>query len=149
MRFNSFDHLAPEFRRRLERLMTLLGAENILLAPFETIRAPSRQDELYARGRDPALSDYGRTVTRARRYQSAHQFGVACDLVFFVGAHWTWEEPEPGQWSRLRHLAGECGLESLSFEQPHVQIENFSWKNLTPGPADDSLWLEWLRGKTT
>lgn len=145
MRIATLDELHPQFRRRLERLLGLLRNEGIPLEPFETIRPPSRQEALYARGRDPHADDFGRTVTRARAYQSAHQFGMGADLVFKVDGRWTWDEPESGQWSRLRHLAMECGLESLSFEQPHVQIADFDWRPLVRGPETDEAWFAWLR----
>ena len=121
--------------------------QTLLLRVFESIRPPSRQNALYAQGRDRAKPDYGRTVTKARAYQSAHQFGLAVDLVFFVRGKWTWEEPFPGAWDRLHAAARGCGLEALSFEKPHLQLVDFDFRRLTPGPKDDAGWLEWLRAR--
>src|SRR5437870_1461312 len=106
MRISSLDHLDANFRNSLNQLLAALQAESIPLQPFETIRSPSRQSDLYQKGRNPSASDYGRTVTRAQAYQSAHQFGLACDLVFRLDTGvWTWDEPHPGQWARLGELA--------------------------------------------
>lgn len=149
MRHAAFDLLAPSFRASLEGLLGELAKDERTssLRVFETIRSPSRQLELYARGRDPAKPDYGRTVTKAKPYQSAHQHGLAVDLVFHVGGSWTWSEPARGGWARLHTLAHAHGLEPLSFEKPHLQVRDFRWQTLARGPEDDAGWLEWLSKK--
>lgn len=137
--------LRPDFRWALDGLLQRLGELKIPLAVFESIRSPGRQDQLYLRGRDPAAQDYGRTVTRAQAYQSAHQFGLGADLVFRRDTGvWTWDEPERGMWDLYARLAKSCGLETLSFERPHIQIAGFDWRKLPTGPRDDAGWLAWL-----
>lgn len=138
--------LAPPFRERLDRVIQRCQHERdlLLLDVFESIRAPSRQRALYERGRDPLAADFGRTVTRAQAYQSAHQYGLAVDLVFHLGSGWSWEEPSPGAWERLHDIARAEGLEPLSFEKPHLQLEDFDWRVLPPGPEDDEGWMAWL-----
>lgn len=137
--------LAPAFRTRLASMLDELSRDLPTLRVYETARAPSRQEALYRRGRDPKAPDFGRTVTRARAYQSAHQYGLAADLVFRIGDEWSWEEPERGAWDRMRLAAARAGLEPLSFERPHVQMIGFSWVGLARGPMDDEGWMRWLK----
>jgi peptidoglycan LD-endopeptidase CwlK len=147
-RLADLDLLEREFRGRLAWLLVALRAEGVPLEVFETARSPERQAELYARGRDPDAVDYGRTVTRAMPWQSAHQFGLAADLVFKVAGRWTWSEPGPHMWSRLPDLAHKAGLVTLSFEMPHVQgIYEAGLRQLERGPNDTEAWLAWLRGR--
>lgn len=140
--------LAPPFRACLDRVMVRLqrDLDLSLLDVFEAARSPGRQRELYERGRDPSKDDFGRTVTRAHAYQSAHQFGLAVDLVFRTAAGgWTWDEPTKGSWDKLHAIAREEGLEPLSFEKPHIQLAGFNWKSLPKGPMDTVAWEAWLR----
>ncbi len=144
-RINSLDLLDPVFKTRLVALLAAAAIKLPGLKAFETVRPPSRQTALYQQGRDPHGADYGRTVTKAKAYQSAHQYGLAADLVFFGPNGWTWSEPHKGDWHLLSHLAGDHGLEQLSFEQPHVQLQGFNWHALKPGPMDDASWTIWLQ----
>lgn len=133
-RLNSVSQLNPTFGDRLYQLMKELQGLQTGLAIFETIRSPERQDELHAQGR-----------SRAAAYQSAHQYGLAADIVFNDGGVWTWPNRDDPRWEPLRLLAPSFGLETLSFERPHVEIEGFHWGGkLTPGPADTAGWLAWL-----
>ena len=142
------DLLDPKIRPQVELLEDALAAEGIPLHRYETVRSPTRQAVIWARGRVPGQPDYGRTVTRARPYESAHQFGLATDFVFRVDGAWTWEEPEPGMWKRFGVLAARHGLETLRFERPHVQVVGFDWRDLVRqrGPLDEAGWEAWLRG---
>lgn len=138
------DLLRPSFRGSLAGLVADLARMSIPLRVFETIRSPDRQEALYQVGRDPSAVGYGRTVTRARAYQSAHQFGLGTDMVFVVDGAWTWDEPETGMWDAYKRLARAAGLETLSFERPHVQAAGFNWRALPRGPQDTAGWLGWL-----
>lgn len=147
-RLAELELLERDFRGRLSWLLVALHAEGVPLEVFETARSPERQAELYARGRDPDAVDYGRTVTRAMPWHSAHQYGLAADLVFKVEGRWTWSEPGPNMWSRLAGLAKGAGLQTLSFEEPHVQVAGFQWAHqLERGPNATPAWLAWLRGR--
>jgi peptidoglycan L-alanyl-D-glutamate endopeptidase CwlK len=141
--------LVPDFRGRLALLLDACAAEGIPLAAFETVRSPIRQAFLWAKGRVPGLPDYGRRVTWARPYESAHQWGLATDLVFRVDGKWSWVEPEPGMWQRRNVLALRHGLETLRREQAHVQLAGFAWQDLVRqrGPGDAAGWEAWLRGR--
>jgi peptidoglycan L-alanyl-D-glutamate endopeptidase CwlK len=137
--------LRPDFRAVYVDLIEECARLGIPLQPFETARSPGRQSELYMRGRDPGAGDYGRTVTRAKAYESAHQFGLGADSVFrLANGVWTWDEPEAGMWDTYTRLARARGLETLSFERPHVQIAGFDWRKLPRGPTDEAGWLAWL-----
>lgn len=144
-RIAALEGLDRDFRARLERLLRRTSAVMPTLQVFESLRSPRRQNELFARGRNPSKPDYGRTVTRARAYQSAHQHGLAVDLVFRAGDAWSWDEPFKGAWDELHRMARQEGLEPLSFEKPHLQAAGFDWRQLATGPLDDAGWTRWLR----
>lgn len=140
MRIADLTLLRPEFRSKLELLLDDCAEHLPTLKVFESVRSPERQAELYARGRDPKASDFGRTVTKAGPWQSAHQFGMGVDLVFCPNGQWSWD----GDWALLRQLANQRGLQQLSFEQPHIQLPTFDWRVLARGPDDTDGWLAWL-----
>lgn len=144
-RIASLALLDPGFREAVQGVLDELDRNDIPLLVFESIRSPGRQTSLYGRGRNPSAPDFGRTVTKARAYQSAHQFGLAVDLVFLVDGEWTWEEPEGGMWASFHDIARGNGCVPLSFEQPHIQVAGFDWRTLERGTDNDSGWLQWLR----
>lgn len=142
-RYSDLGLLRPSTRAKVERVVTRLVTEQLPLRPFETARSPRRQRELYARGRDSKKADFGRTVTRAGAYQSAHQFGDGVDFVGWVNSAWTWDLPAR-IWKRYGEIAAAEGLVQLSFEQPHVQPAGWDWRSLTAGPQNTTDWLDWL-----
>lgn len=150
-RLSDLTLLDAELADKLGTVMIGTRADGIPLEVYETGRSPSRQEELYAVGRDPNLAHFGRTVTGARAYHSAHQYGLGVDLVFRVRGRWTWEEPVRGQWQRLHALARKAGLVPLVnkrgevIEWPHLQLPGFHADLMPRGPQDDEGWLAWLR----
>jgi D-alanyl-D-alanine carboxypeptidase len=153
-RLADLDLLVPDCRGRVLALVSACRAKGIPLEVFETGRAPLRQGELYARGRNPHEADFGRTVTRAHPWGSLHQWGLAADLVFRINGMWTWEEPRPGMWARMHALAAAYGLHILRdqdgrvIEMPHVQVGTTADLNqLERGPNDTAAWLVWLRAR--
>lgn len=143
-RIATLDLLRPDFGDRLGALIAACHDEGLPLRVFETIRSPERQTALHARGRDPAAIDYGRTVTDAKAYQSAHQYGLAADLVFWRNG-WEWPPYESPEWQAMGDLALLNGLHTLTRERPHVQLATFSLRVMTPGPMDTAGWYEWLK----
>lgn len=137
-------HLHPTFLAALTTLEASLAADGIPLALFEGARSPFRQAELYAQGRGTGPT--GRTVTRAKAWQSFHQFGIAADFVFNVNGAWTWDEPRPGLWSRYTDLARAAGLRTLDFERPHVELpvalQPLQVGHYPPGGSDS--WQAWI-----
>jgi peptidoglycan LD-endopeptidase CwlK len=149
MRISDPSLLDPGFRRLLDAVVDECQRHGLPLEVFETIRSPARQEELYARGRDPGAPDFGRTVTKARAYQSAHQYGLAADCVFRVDGKWSWEPPPrmAAGWSMFQTVADSHGLVTLPFEKPHVQARGFDWRDMKQGPADVLGWMKWLKSK--
>lgn len=148
------DLLVPDCRARVLALLAACHAEELPLEAYETGRPPARQAELYAIGREPGNGELGHTRTGALPWQSAHQYGLAVDLVFKVNGHWTWVEPEDGMWDRLTDLAGKAGLHQLRdrrgrlIEMPHVQsCTEAELHHLERGPNDTPAWLAWLRAR--
>lgn len=119
-RLNDPAQLHPRFRQAVADLLARAAAESRPFRLFEGFRTPERQDWLYAQGRTRA----GGIVTKARPWESFHQFGLGADLVLFVNGQWTWSgDGELGaHWRRLPELAREVGLRSLSWEAPHVEL---------------------------
>lgn len=94
--------------------------------PFEGFRTADRQNHLLTKG-----------TTKARAWQSAHQFGFAVDYVPRVlrgigdNARWQWHWPkvEHNDWKVLAELAAEAGLSApISWDKPHV--EHPLWKDI-------------------
>lgn len=136
-RISSPKDLHDEFRKRFGDLNADLANEGIALGTYETVRTPFRQAALYAQGRTAP----GPRVTKAQPFESAHQYGLAADMVFWLPpGRWSWAEPTKGLWSRYGVLASKHGLEQLSFEQPHVQLP--SWRKIA---ADRTRWTQWSR----
>lgn len=89
---------------------------------FEGYRSPERQDELF---RSPG------SVTRARAWQSAHQYGLAVDYVFWTGERWSWDESHP--WEEMRGIAflshpRKFLRAPLRWDLPH--LEHTAWDQL-------------------
>lgn len=78
--------LAPIFRDKVLAAIALAKKEGYEIGIFEGYRSPTRQDHLFSQGR----STPGKIVTKAKAYQSAHQFGLACDIAFYFKS-WTWD----------------------------------------------------------
>ncbi len=145
-RENSKLVLHATFASALWELEKRIAAAGLPLAVFETGRSPQRQSELYAQGRISGVGTPGRFVTRAKPWQSFHQFGLAADYVFFVDGKWTWNEPRPGAWDEYTKMAADVGLRTLSFERPHVELPmNMSLLQIGQyPPGGGEAWENWL-----
>lgn len=136
--------LHSAFREIAQQLQDELNAAGIPLYPYETVRSPFRQAELYAIGRQTGVR--GKTVTRAQPWQSFHQYGLAVDFVFHVDNKWSWNEPKYGMWKELTVRAEHLGLRSLSFEKPHVEFQ-YPLSKLTSGyfpTGGGDRWQSWF-----
>lgn len=111
--------LHPNFRATLIKLLAQSAAENIPFRVFEAYRTPERQEWLYAQGRTRS----GAVVTKARAWESFHQYGLAADLVLFIDGQWRWSDDGPlrAHWRRLGEMASDVGLRTLDWEAPHVE----------------------------
>lgn len=146
-RLNSISLLAPAFAERLQLFMQHLQAEDPGFQVFETVRSPVRQAQLYAVGRLGGASEFGKHLTDANAYQSAHQFGLSADIWPCDAGQWQWIAKDDPRWEPLIRLAPQFGLECLSWERPHVQAEGFRWQDLKPGPMGTAEWNEWLTNR--
>lgn len=136
--------LHPKFREAIAKLLVKAAAEDRPFRLFEAFRTPERQQWLYEQGRTRP----GGIVTKARPWQSFHQFGLGADLVLFVNGQWTWSSDGPlaDHWRRLPKLAAELGLRSLTWEAPHVEWPVELSQAVGPellGSADDT-WIDVL-----
>jgi len=145
-RLDDLTQLHPVVRDRVRAVQDQLEAENIPMKLFEAFRSPQRQAKLYAQGRTAP----GPKVTNAKAWESYHQYGLAADFVRFENNSWNWKTDTPRQradWDRFHEIAGENGLEPLSWERPHVQIVGVSLTDLRNGayPAGgDESWSDTL-----
>lgn len=92
-----------------------------------TKRSMEEQDALYAQGRN---GDNRHIVTNARAGQSAHNFGMAFDIVLMSNGKCIWDNSDP-DWARAGAIGKAAGLEWagdwVSFkEYPHFQLPD--WK---------------------
>jgi len=123
--------LHPKFRWACEGLAKDLiagyqsGRTKTRFEIFETFRHPDRQNSLLAKG-----------ATKARAWQSAHQFGLAADFVPVISEAeatelsdlkgervwpgWNWDSKH--DWDYLRNRANSFKLaNNLDWDRPHVQ----------------------------
>ncbi|UCF90750.1 MAG: D-alanyl-D-alanine carboxypeptidase family protein [Desulfobacterales bacterium] len=144
-RDRDFDHLHPTFRSKLSVLADKLASEGMPFRIFEGLRSPQRQQYLFDQGRTRP----GNIVTNARPWTSNHQYGLAADLVLFENGSWSWDTsgPKKGWWNRLHELARAQGLEPLSWELPHIQLQGLDTAKLREGnypPGGDRSWADCL-----
>lgn len=140
-------YLHPLARIAADSFQSELMVAGIPLRIYETVRSPFRQAELYAVGRAPGTGE--RTKTKARAWDSLHQYGFAWDMVFLINGRWTWDEPEKGMWDEYTARAKARGLIPLSFERPHVQLPmslaGLHAGNMPPYTGNDlDPWADWL-----
>lgn len=137
------EHLHPVFREKVVSITKLFEEEQLPFRLFEGFRSPQRQQYLYAQGR----TREGRIVTKAKPWRSYHQYGVAGDFVLFIDGKWSWDDRGERRqwWHRLHEFAHRVGLEPLSWELPHLQLQNINIRELGRGhyPSDgDMSWAE-------
>ena len=133
--------LHPVMRKKVEDLLDDLKKADVPMKVFEAFRPPERQAFLYAKGR----TEPGGKVTNAEPWESFHQYGLAVDMVIDKAGFGFWDESEQGKkwWAKYHELALENGLEPLSWEKPHVQMEGLTYQSLLAGeyPAGgDETW---------
>jgi len=127
-----FDQLHPLMRQRAEYLAWdlteafRLQDTTTLFAPFEGYRSPDRQQEQF--NQKPL-------VTKAVKWRSAHQYGLAIDFVAWTANGWSWDDNH--DWDMVTTLARRNGLDCpISWDRAHVQHPawqeiNAAWRNAT------------------
>ncbi len=82
--------LSPPFREGIIWLEKQLEEKHIFMMRWETRRTPDRQEYLFKKG-----------FTNAKRNQSAHQYGLACDYILDTSkievARRKWKSPQTGR----------------------------------------------------
>lgn len=135
--------LHPVVRQAVESTVAALNSSGIPFRVFEGFRTPERQRWLFAQGRTRP----GSIVTKAKPWQSMHQYGLAVDLVLFDNGQWSWDDSgsRKNWWTEMHEVARQHDLVPLSFEMPHVELKNATWQSLQQGqlPAGgDEEWYE-------
>lgn len=111
--------LEKGFQKKVVKFLGRARKEGIELRVTSGRRGCWEQDRLYQQGR----STPGKVVTNARCGQSAHNYGLAVDVVEFVNGRPVWENPN---WERIGQIGEGVGLEWggrwKSFkDRPHFQ----------------------------
>ena len=142
-RDTALEHLHPVFRDKVQALTQMFANEQLPFRLFEGFRSPHRQRDLYAQGRTLP----GPIVTKAPPWSSYHQYGIAGDFVLFIDGNWSWDDAGARRrwWTRLHELARSIGLEPLSWETPHLQLQSIDLGALRAGrypPGGDEQWAD-------
>lgn len=106
--------LPLKFQQKLSMALAECHDQGYPMAVFEAYRSPERQDLLYGQGRTAP----GPRITRARAWESWHQYYLACDIAYKIGDHWSWE----GDFDKPLMLFQDYGFELISDEHSHIQI---------------------------
>lgn len=108
----SIADLHPSMRIPVGNLLGEIMKAGLPFMLFEGYRSPERQEELYKQ--EPS-------VTNARAWESAHQFGLAIDIVGWKDGKWSWDQDLP--WDQLHKLAKKCKLDVPMplYDKPHIQ----------------------------
>lgn len=113
---DAFSELALDLSEQFRR-----GLVAVHFRLFEGFRSPSRQRYLY---------DQEPRVTEAGAWQSAHNFGLACDYVpwVFRDTTWSWSWDDSHPWDFLRSRAKIFGLSvPIAWDRGHV--EHQAWRD--------------------
>ena len=125
----SLDDLHPDFRALVDPWLASCRAEGIDILVTCTRRTLAEQQALYDQGRTKP----GRIVTNAKPGQSAHNFGLAVDVVPLVNGKPVWDAMDH-IWQTVGDLGMSHRLEWLG--APHsefVEMAHFQfprWRDL-------------------
>ena len=129
MASRSLYDLRFEMQPLAERFVTAAAASGIDMLVTCTLRTNAEQEQLYAQGRTVP----GSIVTDARPGFSAHNHGLAMDVVPIVAGKCVWNTADPA-WRTLGALGQAAGLDWAGapgfpfHEFPHFQMPN--WRQL-------------------
>jgi peptidoglycan L-alanyl-D-glutamate endopeptidase CwlK len=142
-RSSELKFLHPAIRSAVIDIRAELNAAGHPFEVFEAYRSPRRQRYLYAQGRTAP----GKRVTKAKAWQSYHQYGLAADFVLKLDSGWSWETGgrHAIAWQALHTIGRRYGLEPLSWEMPHLQMAGLKVAELRRGsypPGGDESWAD-------
>lgn len=126
MSTRSLDALRPEVRSLVDTFLSSCALAGFDVLVTCTFRNDAEQTALYAQGR----TEPGHIVTNARAGQSAHQYGLAIDIVPMVNGKPDWNGADP-IWSEIGVLGEAAGLtwlgapDSTFHEKPHFEFPNW------------------------
>jgi peptidoglycan L-alanyl-D-glutamate endopeptidase CwlK len=129
MSTRSLDALRPEVRPLVDTFLSSCALAGLDVLVTCTFRTDAEQTALFAQGRTVP----GKIVTRAKAGQSAHQYGLAIDIVPMVNGKPDWDGGDP-IWAQIGDLGQQAGLQWLgalgsSFpEKPHFQLPD--WEDI-------------------
>jgi len=122
MASRSLDDLRPEVRPLVDAFLAACSARGLDVLVTCTLRSNAEQAALYAQGRTAP----GHIVTDAPPGESAHNYGLALDIVPMVNGKPDWRGADP-VWQQIGALGQAAGLEwagepGFPFpEEPHFQ----------------------------
>lgn len=126
MSSRSLDDLKPSVRPRVDTFLASCAAANIDVLVTCTLRSDAEQTILHAQGRTAP----GHIVTNARAGQSAHNFGLAVDIVPIVNGKPDWNGGD-AIWATIGDLGQQAGLAWLGAlgspfpEKPHFELPDW------------------------
>ena len=125
----NLDDLRPEVRPMVDAFLAACTAAGFDLIVTATSRTLAEQAALYAQGRTTP----GPRVTNAPPGTSAHNYGLAIDIVPTVNGKPDWNGHD-AVWQQIGNLGQAAGLEwfgapgSPYVEMPHFQLPN--WRSV-------------------
>lgn len=126
----NLDDLNPVVRPLVDSALRIWAKAGIDILVTCTLRTNAEQEALWNQGR----LTQGRVVTKAKAGQSAHNYGLAIDVVPIVNGKPDWVGEHP-IWNTIGKLGESAGLEwagapSYPFhELAHFQLPN--WKEIS------------------
>lgn len=132
MSSRSLDDLDARVKPLAESFLASCKAAGYDMLVTCTLRSYEEQTELYAQGRTAP----GKIVTKAKPGSSAHNYGLALDVVPIVNGkpYWQFSQKDP-VWSKIGAIGQQAGLQWLGapgskfVEGCHFQLPN--WREFT------------------
>ena len=134
LRFQQLSLLSPLFQPAASRVWERVREEGLPFRVWETLRDHRRQSAYYSQGRDAwnKVVHPGDVVTKAPPGESAHEWGMAMDLVLDIEGVNPWSglkhkraQFEP-YWRAYADIAKDEGLitgfHSWGWDFPHIQL---------------------------
>ena len=120
--------LHSAFRPKVDAFIAAVQAAGIDMLVTCGWRSNDEQTALYAQGRTAP----GHIVTNAKAGQSAHNYGLAVDVVPLINGKCCWDDKDP-TWQQIGAIGQSCGMVwygapgAVLPETPHFQMPD--WEN--------------------